>query len=147
MNIARGLFRTWVVLSLVWFIVAVALAYEGIRQPYIAKELVYYSVADHDWHFENALNAYYMDDALKGLELKVQTPFGLDVYAPLSWSHEITATQLGDVLKDLKSERSREISSKRLDAIGALLLVGFGVPFAVFTFGYGVLWAARGFKR
>lgn len=147
MNVARGLLRIWVLFSVVWVLGIAAIAYGPLKQPYVPSVIVYYSSPDQAWRIAERYSYHPDSGHLVGLKSRAELADGSDIYAPVTWTKEEFSSRLRDAVAAYQQYGTEKRRQVRLEHVGAFAIAAIAVPMAVFIFGYGVLWAARGFKR
>lgn len=147
MNIKRGLFRLWLVLSIGWIALTGSDFYDRMKSPYIPLQVYRYIPESKTFipHVDET-------DPMKWLasaetRKMVEFPNSMILYIPSQLSDEATKALGRRFQEEFVLSRNAEVSAKRQEYIWQLVQAAFGPPIAVFLVGMALVWAFSGFTR
>jgi hypothetical protein len=139
MNWARGLFRLWLVVSMLWVVLAsLAMDTPKAIKDYLGSGFIRTDVAASDVSLlpisENVFEA-----VVDGRSFEIETPVTQRDSA--AWTR-----MLDSIAEEFNRTATLENARVRSEAIG-IILTTILPPLLVFTLGISLLWALRGFSQ
>ncbi|TIL28826.1 hypothetical protein [Mesorhizobium sp.] len=144
MNIRRGLFRLWLVLSTVWVVVTGAMYFEEIQSPGIPEaNFLYVKDADEFEKIPAANSRYEMRKTMT----EITFPNNVSLFTTPGEPDDKERALVPGFLIKIVEPRYAEVRAKRWDTVHLALQVAF-VPIAVvFALGGALVWAFSGFSK
>ncbi|MER8403385.1 hypothetical protein NKH16_01310 [Mesorhizobium sp. M1307] len=144
MNVRRGLFRLWMVLSAIWAIVVGLMFFDEIRSPYLQENnYLYVEGAEEIVKIPDFNSRYEMRKTMT----EVTFPHNVSLFTGLTTPDEKMQARVPRFLIEYVEPRQAEIDAKRRDKVEMALMVAL-IPIAViFALGGALLWALSGFAR
>lgn len=144
MNIRRGLFRLWMVLSVVWAIVVGLIFFDEIRNPYLPEaNYLYVEGANEILKIPDFNSRYEMRKTMT----EITFPNNVSLFTSLADPTEKMKAKVPEFLIAYVEPRQAETDAKRLAKVEMALSVAL-IPIAViFALGGALVWAFSGFSR
>ncbi|MQW63171.1 hypothetical protein GHK33_10985 [Sinorhizobium meliloti] len=147
MNIKRGLFRLWLVLSIAWIAFMGYDFYDRIKSPYIPLQEYRYVPETKKFipHVDETDPMKWMD--FTRTRDRVEFPINVIAYIPSELPGEDAHALRRRFHAEFVVPRETEVSTKRREYILELVHAAFWPPVAVFLIGAALVWAFSGFAR
>lgn len=146
---SKGLFRLWVVLSMAWVTLALAIEMPSIISPYFEGNVVLAGAQKHTIKNRYSSEAYdfkRIADEGRAKAYEIESVPSTIIYVLSTVSENDAYKRVAEIAPELESKYTQEISAKRLSSIHKLVTMTT-IPLLLFwTIGYSLLWVARGFK-
>ena len=146
-NLARGLFRLWLILTIPWLILGAYLGHDTYSQtPYIHGSFAYVSdneslnsiTASVDFEYDKAVKS----GKISVMEVEHHGRGIVTVYH----KHDVDQQQLEAAVASFLKRRTDSHDERTWEALKFGAAVFLGAPMAILAFGAMALWAIRGFK-
>lgn len=144
MNIKRGIFRIWVVLSLAWAIAVSAIFFDEIKSPYLLeKNYLYVEGANKFLLIPDHNSRTKMRETMT----EVTFPNNVSWFVSSPVPDAKMKALIPDFLKTYVEPRRAEIRQKRVERTETAIMAAL-IPIAmIFTVGAALLWAFSGFSK
>lgn len=147
MNIRRGLFRVWIVLSIAWIIAGVALNYQAIANPQLPDQV--YVMKDANSGFFKLDNPFDQFDSsfVTAHSARIEFPNNVSLFPAKDVSEAVVRAQAAGFFERYSQPRESELSATRLATLSRSVPLIVGPPLTLLALAAVVGWVVAGFRR
>jgi hypothetical protein len=145
MNIRRGFFRLWIVLSLIWFAGCAAFQSSAILNPSLIERVYVLPSATADFYkLDNIFDQF--DDNMQKNHWSINFPNNVKLLVHNDVSKAIAEARNESFYEQYSKPRENEVVSARVAALITFGLIGVIPPLGLLIFGWVIGWSLSGFK-
>ena len=146
MRVRRGMFRLWVVASIIWIGIIGYIGYHEWRAvPQPMKLYVLPNATSDFYKVDNIFDRF--DPALGTSHSIVEYPHGITLMIHNSVPSDVAEPKKKEFERDYVSPLSRDYDEKRFDTGTTYVEAALLPPIGVLAFGAAMAWALTGFRR
>ncbi len=146
MRIRRGMFRLWVVASIIWIGIICSIGYHEWRAVPQPVKLYLLPNATSDFHVVDNIFADF-DPNIQKTHSIIEYPHGITLMIHNSVPSDVAEPKKKEFERDYVEPLSRDYDQKRYDTVTTYVGSALLPPMAVLAFGAAIAWALTGFRR
>jgi hypothetical protein len=144
-NVRRGLFRLWIIMSVPWAVGTGAVFSRDIFTPTIPAQVYVMPNAKSDFFKLDNIYSQFDDDMMKAHRI-VDFPNNLRLLIEKNVPDDAARARATNFFEEYSKPRDNEVKAARLKGIREFLLFGAMPPLMLLIIGWAVSWAVAGFK-